>query len=491
MFIRYSHSTEPENSDGLRSFLYTRAILPTETTFQSAIGSGGSCLLPIEWTRCGKLAEGVVTNPVMSCVDPNALPRRYVSTKPVPLTRHDFDELVTGENSYFLNKDTEGSVLHFLWHRDDYGASMAALQKSSVYTDRYFGSVIADLKERGLELMMRIKDVGPDIHAPTAEDTWVSLFTEDDVKRADPYANKPIESTFNFKLPYNFSTRSSEYEVKLPNFAVDYSDYAIGAMIERVSDSFDLYATVFFLCHSLLEPKLGPSAQSALAISAEVYDPWKLAFRHFEKTAYSPNGMRKTPPSFYCNISHSEGGPYYIVRGMFIPNKLSPDSNANKRLDIFRCKMKDTEEAYLNLAGTSAELRIEILRGNFSLMRFRIPWKSRKTGFMLSEPPDVVTTKHNAWKGFNRSTPGVWTHDKLYMCVPGWEDMPGKMTLPIFLEWIQYHLLLGVSHIFTAATFGWDSHYMATILNTVGSFIDDGTLTLASHSGDNVNEAYR
>lgn len=465
--------------------------MPTESTFQSSINNGGACRLPMQWTSCLRPTRGAVTNPTSICFDVLNVPRRLELSPGSPQTRHDFDELVTNDDSYFMNKETEGSVLHFLTNREDYGASQEALKNSSVYTDRYFKNVISDLQERGLELMMRIREKGPDFNQPTAEEKWDFLFSADDVKKAEPFADKPLESNFDFHLPNNFSRRQEEYEVKLPNFAVDYTDYALGAIIERVSDSFDLYATIFFLCHTLLEPKIGSSAQSGEAMSSEVYDPWKKAMIHFETTEYTVNGMRKTPPAFYCNISHSEGGPYYLVEGIFIPNKLTPDSNANKRLDIFRCKMENVEAAYMNHARSSDELRIEVLRGNFSLMRFRIPWKSRKTGFMLGEPDNLVTTTHDAWKGFNRSTPGIWTHDRLYMCVPGWEDKPSKISLPIFMEWIQHHLLLGVSHIFTAALFGWDSHHMATILKAVGSFIEDGSLTVTSHAGDNLDEAYR
>jgi hypothetical protein len=490
-FVRFAHSVEKENRVGLRSFFYTKGILPTESTFQSSINTGGGCRLPMQWTTCLRPIRGVVTNPYSVCSNIVNVPKRFELVPGTPSTRHDFDELVTKDDSYLMNKESEGSVLHYLTNRDDYGASEEALKNSSTYTDRYFNNVLNDLQERGLELMMRIKDKGPELGLPTAEDKWDFLYSPDDVKKAEPYADKPVESSFDFHLPNNFSRRQEEYEVKLPNFAVDYTDYALGAMIERVSDSFELYTTIFFLCHTLLEPKIGSSAQSGEAMSSEVYDVWKKAMTHFESTQYTANGMRKTPPAFYCNISHAEGGPYYLVEGIFIPNKLTPDSNANKRLDILRCKMEDTQAAYMNHARTSDEMRVEVLRGNFSLIRFRIPWKSRKTGFMLGEPPNLVTTVLDAWKGFDRNNIGKWTHDRLYMCVPGWEDKPSKISLPIFMEWIQHHLLLGVSHIFTGTLFGWDSHHMATILKAVGSFIEDGSLTVTSHAGDNLDGAYR
>jgi hypothetical protein len=324
------------------------------------------------------------------------------------------------------------------------------------------------------------------------EDKWKPLFSEDDPLESLFLSFTTIpESSFNFSLPNNFSSRPHEDEIELPNFAVDYSDYAMGAMIERVSDSYDLYTTVFFLCHTLLEPKERFSARSGEKVSAEVYDVWKIAMRHFEVTEYAVNGVRVVPPAFYCNISHTADGPYYLVEGIFVPNKLTPDSNANKRSDILRCKMEDTEKAYMDLAGSSHELRVEILRGDFSLMRFRIPWGIRKTGYMLSEPANQVVTRFDPWKGFNRSTPGIWTHDKMHMCVPGWEDEPSKANLPILLEWIQHHILLGVDHIFSAMTFSWESKHMHSMRKILGSFIDDGLVSITSHSGDGIDGVYR
>ena len=153
--------------------------------------------------------------------------------------------------------------------------------------------------------------------------------------------------------------------------------------------------------------------------------------------------------------------------------------------------MEDTEKAYMDLAGSSHELRVEILRGNFSMMRFRIPWGIRKTGYMLSEPADQVVTRFDPWKGFNRSTPGEWTSDRIHMCVPGWEDEPSKVVLPLFLEWIQHHILLGVDHIFSAVTFSWKSKHMHAIRKILSSFIDDGLVSLTSHSGDGIDGVYR
>ena len=42
--------------------------------------------------------------------------------------------------------------------------------------------------------------------------------------------------------------------MELPALASDSTDYAIGALIERVPDSFELFLTTFFLSRYMLEP---------------------------------------------------------------------------------------------------------------------------------------------------------------------------------------------------------------------------------------------
>ena len=481
---RFSHGPEVV----LRQDLYhapLRAILPTERVFQASYDAAGACHLPPAWTSCdgARTLDTADSSENGFCNGEGTRSMKRYDT----LRTHDFDEVVTVKDSYYLDVQTEGSVLHYLHDKLFMGASVDSLKIVSIYTERYFQTVLEDLRSRGLELMMRIPEQSPSSEF-AAEEKWDPLFAP--VKIEVPIISlKPVE---NYFLPNNYSRRSEEHEVELPNFSIDLTEYALGGMIERVSDSYDLYATVFFLSQSLLEPQdISPATMTVQKISPEVSEVWMTAARNFEKTAYAPTGVRMTPPGFYCNISHTPNGPYYIVEGQFVSNKASPDSNANKRLDILRCKMEDTESAYMNLAGSSESMRIEIIRGDFSLMSFRIPWGIRKTGFMLDEPADQVVTKLDPWKGFNKSTPGIWTHDRMHLCVPGWEDIPSKVTLPVLLEWIQHHVLMGASHIFAGAVFSWDSKHMHTINRIVSSFIDDGLVSITSHSGDNIDGTYR
>ena len=117
-----------------------------------------------------------------------------------------------------------------------------------------------------------------------------------------------------------------------------------------------------------------------------------------------------------------------------MPNDLSTDNNANKRVVILRCKMENGEDAYMNFARSNEEITVEIFRETVSLITFTVPWKTRVQSRFLSRPSDrqddasVGTSKNprssifDPWMGFDRSTPGVWQREKLFMCVPGLES---------------------------------------------------------------------
>lgn len=122
-----------------------------------------------------------------------------------------------------------------------------------------------------------------------------------------------------------------------------------------------------------------------------------------------------------------------------MPNKLTPDPNANKVMDIMRCKMEKSEKAYMELARSEHEITVEILREKESLITFVVPWKTRVQSRYLSRPGDESgadtptgssknpwASKFDPWMGFNKTTPGEWKREKLFMCVPGMETAPSR-----------------------------------------------------------------
>ena len=138
--------------------------------------------------------------------------------------------------------------------------------------------------------------------------------------------------------------------------------------------------------------------------------------------------------------------------GEFIPNNLGSRPSDNEILDILRCKMEDAQTAYSTLAGTDKHIYVEIFREKTSLIQFSVPWNSRVQSSFLAHPHDTFTTHSSSeikvllsssknprasvfdpWMGFNKSTPGVWKREKLFMCVPGMDVPPSRRVIHVSL----------------------------------------------------------
>ena len=280
----------------------------------------------------------------------------------------------------------------------------------------------------------------------------------------------------------NSSDASIPY-VSLPSFSMQYREYALGAIIERVSDSFDLYATVFLLCHQL---KLPPDKRRKNSL---LFPSWTSALSTFKETEYLPDGLRSRASNFTCRIKHSEGGSYYTVEGQFVPKGINSNSIGDLHLDVLRCKMQDTERAYMELARSSEELHIEIFEDDSPLIRFKVPWYSRTTANNLLGSAKNLDSTLDAWKGFNRSARGVWNNDRLHLCVPGWSDSPNKVTLPPLLEFLQHHLLMGVDHIYMS--FRPKGNEKEILWNFLDSFITEGSVTVNTMTDYGLDGLYR
>ena len=134
-----------------------------------------------------------------------------------------------------------------------------------------------------------------------------------------------------------------------------------------------------------------------------------------------------------------------------MPNRMTTDINANGKLYIMRCKMTDAQKAYMKLARSEHDMTVEILREDLPLIKFSVPWSTRIQSRYLDHPNDPSpigdrsefkdestldnpkgsstnpwASKFDPWMGFNKSTPGGWKREKLFMCVPGLESLPTR-----------------------------------------------------------------
>ena len=163
---------------------------------------------------------------------------------------------------------------------------------------------------------------------------------------------------------------STEHTPQLPKFATDFSEFAFSSLIEREFDSFDLHVTTFLMSHLMLDPSAGPT--SVDRVHPDAQEDWNRMIEAASHVEYHPNGMRKqtSQTQYTCRISNFLGGETYTIPAEFLPNRLTADSNSNRLLDILRCKMRDSREAYRSLAGSNRAVQVEMLRGAKLLLAF-------------------------------------------------------------------------------------------------------------------------
>ena len=278
---------------------------------------------------------------------------------------------------------------------------------------------------------------------------------------------------------------SDTLQTALPKFAADFSDIALGSMIERKYKSWNLFVTTFFIHHEIFSANKG---YGILRIKKAKSQYWRKAADIFSKTKYSASGIRKS--HYRCRIKNTGNDIEYEVKGEFMASKLSLDSNANNKLDIFRCPIKYSKACYQSYAGSDENLEVTIINSsNEPILHYNISWKTRRAGYLLSSPS--VGDSFQPWKAFNhndsRHLPGEVGGDSLYMSVPGIESPVSQKTLPMYLEFMQHHFLVGVQHMFAAGPYAWGSLMMSNFLMATQSFINDGLLTFNSQAGDDIN----
>lgn len=232
----------------------------------------------------------------------------------------------------------------------------------------------------------------------------------------------------------------------LPAFADDNSEYLIASLLERRMEKAgvesELAITTFLFCHNLLSlPQLKRYFQRTHLNHTDV-SRWRAAYKQFQYTSYTLAGERtrtridtKTNSenpfcneNLYCRIylvedpmagTRSSGSPSsqlynasegaIIVRGEFVPNRLTADSNANRKLDILRCVLPISEYSHHSLvsfflspargqglqqARRNVSIAVELWRGSATgvvhsspanlLIRFAIPSTTGRTGLFVT-----------------------------------------------------------------------------------------------------------
>lgn len=286
------------------------------------------------------------------------------------------------------------------------------------------------------------------------------------------------------KVPKLSHRRIESYitEKILPSFAADESEFFINSMIERSASSSDLYLTTFMLCHSILNPTT--SKMNINKVHPAMRDVWRRVVANSKGTPYDLSGARDQSSSqhkYYCVIIESSNSKPYTVAGVFMPNRLTGQPAANRLLDILRCPLTDSWEAFNKYAHTNEELSVDIVRGNNTIMTFTVPWRSRKTGFLVSN--SLAGSQLDGWSNQcdHATSSSITPLDLVHVCVPGSDKEPNRSELPLYLEFISHHLLIGAGHIHLPVPFPEDSVQMDRLTSIFKSYILEGALHFYHH----------
>ena len=503
----------------------TKSIFPTEIIYQGGIISPGVCKLEPHWANCDMelLDKTTDSDKYLTCItnDPSSNWVERQTMNKEFLSHHEYDDVVTPADSKSIQYDTEGYLVRLNFFKEE-----GRKRETFPFSDPQ----ISKLLEKSEILTSSVSRKIPKLTLDLEEKTklihdwpeWTKVIKSENPPPKDPSDVLPAHTSEADRIYYgsrngylNFTEDFARPDVllspvvdDLPAFATDYSDIAVGAVIERKHESWDLHMTTFFLNHNFFWQPIEGYGMGR--ISKENREKWEMVAYNFNKTTYSKeNGKRVISDVFSnrtgartmieelrykCRIKNSNRpqDEEYLVRAVFMPNKLTPDQNANNRLDILRCPIKASKDCYLELAGTDHKAEVYIVGPNGNdIFHYFISWKSRRTGYLLSSP--AMATSFQPWKAFDRNStklPGVVGSDMLYMSVPGVESTVSQFTLPMYLEFLQHHVLIGVEHVFMACSYGWNGAMMSNFLVATKSFIDDGLLSVNSQSGDNFDLLY-
>lgn len=456
------------------SMSFQKPIFPTERIWQASLHVGGACALPMQWLHCtneSKAGSAARHQSPEFCYLPGdsmeqqsgvmvrrkGLLQTFSSFQAInePLREHDAKRAD-------INKDA--IIYHIQAHRQYLKIEKDhahLLQQTNEYSLRFFDSVYAGLVRRGIAVLQELPEIRPITLNSLDVVPWPSLSQTLPVKR-EPSAH----------------LSSSHPLATLPAFSSDNSEFLFSAVIERASGINDLHITTFFLSHALM----GMPHMKAMKINPSREKQWAELMAHAKQSKYTEDGVRITADEpFECKIRNTESGvsTVYSSRAEQIPNRLTPDSNANRRLDILRCKMLDSVTAYKSNAGRADNVVVELFRGSKLLIKFLIPWSARRVGHMVQSKGQ---TRLDPWTG--SSVKDVPDRADLHMCVPGMESPPDKEMLPLYTEFVQHHASLGVQHFHIGTMFSWDSQPMHDLVQVLRPYILSGLVTITTQTDD-------
>ena len=305
---------------------------------------------------------------------------------------------------------------------------------------------------------------------------------------------------------------------RLPTFAVDNSEYVIASLIEKDWESPNnaiYFISTFLVCHQLLSlNQIQRYFRRANRSNANILR-WKKAYHFFKQTSYSLSGNRiadKYNSTLFCKISldfeikkktpHNLSMPL-IVEGEFVPNRLTADSNANRRLDILRCQIPASYNVLMDQQ-KEGNLVVELFRrpnveSDMSIIRFAISFGSGSAGLFVtkafssevSSPPHLPVNNDSSY--FSPFISSSRFHSSIalpvvHLCIPAIKRTLSRETLPALLEFLSHHLSIGIKHIYLPSPHSSRSVSTQRILKLLHSYIETGQVSLIPQSSEDSDD---
>ena len=353
---KFAQGIEPENKS--RPPL-VRSIYPTRTIFQGGLRTGGACRLPSGWNSCSKNTD--------YCYKGKKISKTVILNNYKDITgttvNHYFDELVTKEDCKVIDASSEG-VLSKLVRSDKNTRNINNKEKKlkkpiriGDYQSKYFPLVYEALEKRGLAMALEIPEttckseikpqgkwmVFTDLQSKikaaqlcekrTGAQVWLDPLNLDSplsgislqsilpVQKVTSNLNSgrrrqgsDRKESNNDNSHRSVDDKDHEYST-LPAFTHDKSDLLLASMIERESDSYNLYLATFFLSHQMIRPDESLRKIKKVRPDKDTLSAWSKAILSFPSTSYTPTGIRSDTHRYFCRIKASNTDEFYTVPG--------------------------------------------------------------------------------------------------------------------------------------------------------------------------------
>lgn len=301
---------------------------------------------------------------------------------------------------------------------------------------------------------------------------WISiayiLVSANDKKHSKNKQNKKHLSMHGGKDGAN-------YGADLPSFSFDFSEYFISAMIERSDKYNDFYLTMLVLSHDVID---NTHSLHSISTEDEILHQWGYTLKTWNANSFHDYN------NLACVIKNNDNRrptfPYFSHLSWITDYH-------NDSLAILRCKLKGLSNSSADYTSISVDIIRKKNSRNYlnitknhdqssAIISFSVPWRNRFTGYGFNF---FNSSNYDPW--FKENTGPERTHLCTSLIRP-LNPLLSIVGIPVILEYIEHHLMLGADHIFLPILLDWNSRYIQRYLTVLRSYINSGRVSIISLS---------